>query len=405
MKKCFTLLFSFVLLLFVQKSYAQCSIDTSIHTDGFTPDSLPCVMQGATIGQVVQVHVPAQITASGFTVTVDSVLLTSVTGLPNGITVSGVPASGVLPGNSNGCLWFSGRTNDPIGHYTPQFHVTVWYSLAFPPISDQLDTVLSSWGYNFGFDVCTNPNPVPFPAFSANTLSGCGSLTTSFTDASANSPTSWKWTFAGGNPPSSTQQNPTVNYSSPGSYDVKLVATNGNGSDSITQVGYVNVYPNPALSIQTNDASTSSAADGSATVTITSGTSPYTILWSNGQTSATDTSLVHGSYSVTVTDAHNCQNTDSATVSFNVGIQPVGAVKQVKIYPNPAYDQLNLEWTLHTEAEVSIIDITGKSVKHFVVAGALLNTFDIHDIATGSYTVRITDKQTKEVQSVRFTKF
>jgi hypothetical protein len=42
--------------------------------------------------------------------------------------------------------------------------------------------------------------------------------------------------------------------------------------------------------------------DGTASIYITGGTSPYTILWENGSTSATITNLTPGSYTVTVTD-------------------------------------------------------------------------------------------------------
>jgi gliding motility-associated-like protein len=48
------------------------------------------------------------------------------------------------------------------------------------------------------------------------------------------------------------------------------------------------------------------ATNGSATVTVSGGTGPYSYLWSNGQTAATATGLEEGSYSVTVTDSQNC---------------------------------------------------------------------------------------------------
>ncbi len=63
-----------------------------------------------------------------------------------------------------------------------------------------------------------------------------------FTDLSSNSPTSWSWSFPGGSPTSSTLQNPTnVTYNTTGTFDVILVATNGCGSDTLTQFAYINV--------------------------------------------------------------------------------------------------------------------------------------------------------------------
>ena len=48
---------------------------------------------------------------------------------------------------------------------------------------------------------------------------------------------------------------------------------------------------------------------GSATVTVTGGTTPYTYAWTNGQTSATATNLAANTYRVTVTDARGCSAT------------------------------------------------------------------------------------------------
>lgn len=64
--------------------------------------------------------------------------------------------------------------------------------------------------------------------------------TVNFFDQSSYSPTSWSWTFAGGIPSTSTSQNPTgITYNTMGIYEVKLIATNSFGSDTITRSQYV----------------------------------------------------------------------------------------------------------------------------------------------------------------------
>ncbi len=66
-----------------------------------------------------------------------------------------------------------------------------------------------------------------------------------FTDLSTGVPTSWQWTFEGGTPSSSTEKHPAdIVYSSAGTFQVKLVATNEAGSDSLTKVGYITVSVN-----------------------------------------------------------------------------------------------------------------------------------------------------------------
>ena len=56
-------------------------------------------------------------------------------------------------------------------------------------------------------------------------------------------------------------------------------------------------------------------ANGTATVSVSNGTSPYIYTWINGQSGQTANSLVQGSYNVTVTDANNCQAVSYATVT------------------------------------------------------------------------------------------
>ena len=83
----------------------------------------------------------------------------------------------------------------------------------------------------------------PVAAFSGTPLIGTVTFSVTFTDQSANSPTSWAWTFGDGG--SSTLQNPSHNYTTAGTYDVQLIATNANGADTLQKVGYITAN-NPA---------------------------------------------------------------------------------------------------------------------------------------------------------------
>lgn len=89
--------------------------------------------------------------------------------------------------------------------------------------------------------VCTSTPQAPVANFTANRTSVCPGNTVTFTDQSTNTPTSWSWTFPGGTPSSSTAQNPTVTYNTPGTYNVTLVATNSLGNNSHTKSNYITV--------------------------------------------------------------------------------------------------------------------------------------------------------------------
>ena len=66
-------------------------------------------------------------------------------------------------------------------------------------------------------------------------------------------------------------------------------------------------------------------ADGTATVTFTSGNPPYTFVWSNSQTSNPATSLLAGNYSVTVTDNILLTATASVTITQPAAVITVSA--------------------------------------------------------------------------------
>ncbi len=53
--------------------------------------------------------------------------------------------------------------------------------------------------------------------------------------------TSWQWNFEGGQPATSTEQNPVVTYDQAGTYSVTLTTGNGTATATSTRTGYVNV--------------------------------------------------------------------------------------------------------------------------------------------------------------------
>jgi len=74
----------------------------------------------------------------------------------------------------------------------------------------------------------------------------CSGELIQFTDESFNNVTSWSWSFPGGNPSSSIQQNPQVTYTSPGKYSVTLTAYSGGSSLSSTKTNAITVLPSAA---------------------------------------------------------------------------------------------------------------------------------------------------------------
>jgi PKD repeat protein len=165
--------------------------------------------------------------------------------------------------------------------------------------------------------VCAGP---PTANFSGTPTSGGSPLTVNFTDLSSNDPTSWSWSFPGGTPSSSTAQNPTVIYNTPGTYDVSLTAANAQGSDGETKTNYITVTaPQPPIADFTAS-TTNPSVGGSVNFTDTSANTPTAWSWTfEGGTPATSTAQnpaitynTVGTYDVTLV-ATNAQGSDTET--------------------------------------------------------------------------------------------
>jgi len=89
------------------------------------------------------------------------------------------------------------------------------------------------------------PTSPPDTEFTGSITSDPAPLTVAFTDISTGTRTSWLWNFGDGG--TSTSQNPSHTYTTAGTYDVSLTATNVVGSNTEVKTGYVVVTEGPKI--------------------------------------------------------------------------------------------------------------------------------------------------------------
>ena len=88
---------------------------------------------------------------------------------------------------------------------------------------------------------------LPVPNFTANQTSGCAPLVVDFTNLTPGPLLSYSWDLGNGGPIITNVPNPTAVYTIPGTYTVKLTATNATGTDSMVRVNYITVLPTPVV--------------------------------------------------------------------------------------------------------------------------------------------------------------
>ncbi len=134
--------------------------------------------------------------------------------------------------------------------------------------------------------------------FTSDFVQVCPGDTVQFTDLSSNNPTSWQWVFPGGFPASSTLQNPDIVYNTAGTYDVTLIATNTDGTDTIIKLNYITVaVPTAIIS-----GSTTIIAGFSTNLKVElTGNPNWSITYSDGTTNFTINNITNTPYYITVT--------------------------------------------------------------------------------------------------------
>lgn len=179
------------------------------------------------------------------------------------------------------------------------------------------------------YTVLVKLNSLPKAAYESTTTSYCTPANVQFTNKSSNNSLSYKWSFPGGVPSTSTDVNPSVLYPTAGVYDVILIASNGNGRDTFTKTGYIRINTAPIATFRkiVNGNNPTVNFDNQ-TVGATS------FLWNFGDgTTSTEASPQHtygtgGTFIVKLTATNNCGTTSkqdtiiflnrpSATISAN----------------------------------------------------------------------------------------
>ena len=130
---------------------------------------------------------------------------------------------------------------------------------------------------------------------------------------------------------------------------------------------------------------------GSASAMATGGTTPYTYLWSNGETTASIENLDGGEYHLTLTAANGCTIESSAIVDVQLAANEADALG-LKLFPNPVKDHLFLELdAAFSLKEVSVFDVLGGSVSaEYEISGDRVEVLFDKGIEAGVYFLQVT---------------
>ena len=124
------------------------------------------------------------------------------------------------------------------------------------------------------------------------------------------------------------------------------------------------------------------ATDGSITMIVIGGTSPYTYQWSNGATTKDISNLAAGTYDVTVTDDNSVTATGSVTL-----LQP-GVLGRTLTPSN--YNGYNIAIYGGNNGNINL-SVSGGTPPYSFLWSNSATTEDINNLVAGNYSVTVTD--------------
>jgi PKD repeat protein len=216
--------------------------------------------------------------------------------------------------------------------------------------------------------------------FISNKTMVCPSASSvTFTNTSYNGTfTSLQWTFAGGTPSVSSTSNPTVSYSTPGSYPVTLKVKNGTDSVITTKQNYINV--------QTTTGAAYPFIESFETVTSLNGLQWYTNNLDTGSTwQLTNLAASTGSTSVMIDNFNSAINGKDELYSRAINLSGASGLSINFKYAFARKDTSNKD-------QLQLFGVTacgGTNISRFNAIGSLLETVPVQ--ATAFYPTQITD--------------
>ncbi len=227
-----------------------------------------------------------------------------------------------------------------------------------------------------------------------------------FSDQSTGGPTSWEWTFEGGDPATSNLQNPPpVTYSEAGQYSVTLTVSNPAGNNTLSMNDFIDIgYPPYA---QFSVLSSNSIVEGDS-VLFEDASQYDPVSWTWVFEGGTPDTVYeqnpppiyyynYGLYDVTLAAENDyglsVYHIEDVVDVGMININEVNENKSFVLYPNPTAGLLYIRSTEVQQAEEILLrNLAGQEVKSFRPEASAQMQIDLDDLGTGVYLLEIRTK-------------
>ena len=226
-------------------------------------------------------------------------------------------------------------------------------------------------GCQSSFNV-TIQQPTSLLLTSTTTPSVCGNANGSATVHTTGGAGSYQYSW----PTISSNDSLLLNMSS-GTYNV--IATDLNGCTTTSSVTVNSTGGANAFLQNSTDVSCDGGSNGTASISVSGGTAPYTYSWSpTGGTSSSATNLIAGNYIVSVSDANNCSTTVNVVIND-------GVIISLATSSTPASCNGGLD------GSASVIANGGAAPYTYQWTGSTSTSNTASNLGIGNYNITVTD--------------
>lgn len=223
--------------------------------------------------------------------------------------------------------------------------------------------------------ITTNVAVNPIPTVAVNSASICAGESIVLNATPSTGGGSYLWS-----PGNETTNSITVNPGSTTNYSVVYTL---NGCSSSSSVGTVIVNPMPDVTTSVSNNVITAVQTGASYQWLDCNNGMSVIA---GETNQDYAPVNNGSYAVTI-DLSGCQDTSACDVISTIGIDELGQLNEIQIYPNPTSKTLHIDGDDLKGVNYTIIDVTGKLIK----SGKLNDNtvINVSEFSTGVYFIEV----------------
>ena len=303
-------------------------------------------------------------------------------------------AVGTTPGDSNTVAWTNNSTNTS---YIKNGLSLAYGSTYFVSVKVKNGAGLFSQKTISDGVIIVSPGAYPYISFTASDSIICTGEQINLMNNTTNA-NSYSWVITGASPSTSTLISPTVVYNSSGIYDVKLIASNINGTDTLLKSGYITVNQSPISAFTTNTVSGQPPLPVMFT-NLSTGANSY--LWNFGDGNfSTDVNPFNiytnsGDFYPSLIALNSLCPSDTSTLAIWINSNSINdnSFHSIRVFPLPSNNKIFIEWADEIISEITVYNNLGSICQVKIKSLENKNTeIDVTSLPKGIYYLSIQSK-------------